>query len=60
MKENKFSLLSDARIKTEVLKRLIRTASDLNIIDNKAYIILETMLQEISRMTSGWIKYVNK
>jgi len=56
MKENKFSLLSDARIKTEVLKRLVRIASDLNVIENKAYLNLESLLQEISRMVNGWIR----
>jgi len=58
IKTNKFSILNVARIKTEVLKRLIRTAYELNIVENKKYIILESDLQEISKMTNGWIKYL--
>jgi len=56
-KYNKISILNSARIKIEVLKRLVRIASELAIIDKKKYIILESDLQEISKMTNGWIKY---
>ena len=51
-------MLSSTRIKIEVLKRLIRIAHELSIIDRKKYIILESDLQEISKMTNGWIKYL--
>ncbi len=58
IKNNKLSILNLTRIKIEVLKRLIRIAYELNIIENKKYIYLESDLQEISRMTNGWIKYL--
>lgn len=32
--------------------------NELKIIENKSYIILEGQLQEISKMASGWIKYL--
>lgn len=57
-KTAKFPLLNSVRIKTEVLKRFIRTANELNIIENKKYLIFEAELQEISRMVNGWIKYL--
>jgi len=60
IKTNKFSLLNSARIKIEILKRLIRIASELNIIENKKYLDLELDLQEISKMTNGWIKYLKE
>jgi four helix bundle protein len=57
-KNNKLSLLNSARIKIETLKRLIRIIHELNIIKRKDYIDLEFNLQEISKMTNGWIKYL--
>lgn len=56
-KYNKIPILNSTRIKIEVLKRLIRITGELNIIDKKKYIILESDLQEISKMINGWIKY---
>lgn len=58
IKNNKLLILNSARIKIEVLKRLIRIAYELKIIENKKYIDLELDLQEISKMTNGWIKYL--
>ena len=59
-KNNKFVILNSARIKIEVLKRLFRVAYELNIIENKKYINIELDLQEISKMTNGWIKYLRQ
>jgi len=57
-KSNKLPILNSARIKIEVLKRLIRIVYELKIIEGKIYISLESDLQEISKMTNGWIKYL--
>ena len=57
-KENKTHVLNSARIKIEVLKRLIRITQELDIIKKREYINLELDLQEISKMTNGWIKYL--
>ena len=59
-KNSRMALLSTARIKIEVLKRIIRMMSELNIIKSEKYIELEIDLQEISKMTNGWIKYLNQ
>lgn len=58
IKFNKLNLLNSARIKTEVLKRLFRTAYQLNIITDKKYLKFELDLQEISKMINGWIRYL--
>lgn len=59
IKINKLPLLKHARIKIEILKRLFRVVYDLKIIESKKYINIELDLQEISKMTNGWIKYLN-
>jgi len=59
-KSSRLALLYNARIKIEVLKRLIRIMPELNIIQFEKYIELEFDLQEISKMTNGWIKYLNR
>lgn len=33
---------------------------EIKIIENKIYLLWQEKLQEISRMTSGWIKYLEK
>ena len=58
-KADKLPLLKRARIKIEIIKRLFRVAGELKIIENKKYINIELDLQEISKMTNGWIKYLN-
>lgn len=60
IKADKLPILNLARIKIEVLKRLIRITYELKIIENKKYINLESDLQEISKMTNGWIKYLKQ
>ncbi|MBI2053938.1 MAG: four helix bundle protein [Candidatus Staskawiczbacteria bacterium] len=57
-KNNKLQLLNLTRIKIETLKKLIRIANELKIIEDKKYIELEFDLQEISKMINGWIKYL--
>lgn len=59
-KNHKTSLLSGARIKTEILKRLIRMAVNLDVIQKNQYLTLQALLQEISKMINGWIAYCNK
>ncbi len=57
-KNSKFPLLNTARTKLELLKKLIRIVNELNIIPNDKYLELELDLQELSKMTNGWIKYL--
>lgn len=40
----------------ELMKRLIRVAWELKIIELKNYLTLSAQLQELSKMNNGWIK----
>ncbi len=55
---SKISPLRKIKIETEVLKRLIRLENELKIINNGKYLEIENRLIEISKMASGWIKYL--
>ncbi len=54
-KEN-YKILKKISIKIDLLKMLIRLAKETKVIDNKKYVLLQKELQEIGRMTGGWIK----
>lgn len=49
--------LETIRIKTEILKHLIRICCELSIITDMQYITIQERLQEISKMATGWLKY---
>lgn len=57
-KLDKLQYLSSARTKVELLKRFVRMAYELKIIENRKYIDFQSDLQEISKMINGWIKYL--
>jgi hypothetical protein len=57
-KTEKIKTLKTLRVNVEILKRLIRDEMELKIIDNRCYWRLQNQLEEISKMTSGWIKYL--
>lgn len=59
-KQNKPAHLNSARIKIETIKKLIRITHELNLIDQKKYFDLELDLEEISKMTNGWLKYTKE
>lgn len=46
-------------IKIELLKHLLRVAHEVNAIDQRHYIAIEAELYELSKMVSGWLKYVH-
>lgn len=52
--------LETLRIKISVLKNLIRTESELNIINEKIYLRLAEQAVEISKMTSGWLSFLTQ
>jgi hypothetical protein len=57
---NKTFILDKLQIKIEILKRLFRLSCDINIIEQNQYLGFETQLQLISKMTTGWLKYLNQ
>ncbi len=56
-KYEKVISLKKARIQIETLKQLFRIEFELKIITEKVYLNIELKLQEISKMTNGWLKY---
>ncbi len=56
----------DARLQTlfslsnklDLLKVLVRLAKDTRAIDQKQYLAIQTIIQEVGRMLGGWIKSV--
>ena len=57
-KSEKLISLKKARLQIETLKQLIRTEYELKIIPENTYLQIELKLQEISKMTTGWLKYL--
>lgn len=56
-KYEKEKVLLQANAKIELLKILLRTALNCKIIEEKDYLEGTRRLQEIGKMTQGWIKY---
>ena len=56
-KYEKEKILLKANSKIELLKILFRISLNCQILDGKEYLEVENKLQEIGRMTQGWIKY---
>ncbi len=56
----KQDLLSEANLTLESLKVVIRLAKDVHALDKRWYVKYQTQLQEIGKMTGGWIASVNK
>lgn len=56
-KYEKEKILLRANSKIELLKILFRIALNCQIIEVKEYLETENKLQEIGKMTQGWIKY---
>jgi hypothetical protein len=58
VKENKREIIKRLRLHIETIKHLCRLSKDLNIIELKKYISLQEKLETISKMASGWEKYI--
>lgn len=56
-KYEKEKILLKANSKVELLKILFRVALNCRILDDRGYLEIECRLQEIGKMTQGWIKY---
>jgi len=56
-KYEKEKILAKANSKVELLKILFRISLNCKILDSKEYLEIENRLQEIGKMTQGWIKY---
>ncbi|MEI7810495.1 MAG: four helix bundle protein [bacterium] len=56
-KQEKIFSLKKARLQIETLKQLIRLEYEMKVISEKIYLKIQLELQEISKMTNGWLKY---
>lgn len=59
-KDVKAETVHTLSIQAEVLKHLVRAAHETGSVPLPAYIELEKRLQEISRMATGWLKYLER
>lgn len=55
---NKTIFLKQARIKIEILKNLLRNCCEVRTLDDKNYLFFSVEIITISKMVSGWIKYL--
>lgn len=56
-KYEKEKILIKANSKIELLKILFRISLNCEILEERQYLEIENKLQEIGKMTQGWIKY---
>lgn len=59
-KSRKTPHLETIRMMLEKLKHLIRLEYEMKIIHEKSYIQSQTELVEMSKMATGWLKYVTQ
>lgn len=59
-KRSKILILAKMDVKLKVLKYLVRGSLDVKAINEKKYLFLEGLLQEIGRMLGGWIKSIQQ
>lgn len=55
-KLDKLTTLEKTSMKLNLLRVFIRLMKDTKAIDNKKYVSLETLIDEIGRQLGGWIK----
>lgn len=56
----KLLLLNKASIKLDLLKFLLRVAWEIKALDNKKFILISEMLNEIGKMLGGWINHLKE
>ena len=57
LKYEREKILLKANSKIELLKILFRISLNCQMLEGKEYLEIENKLQEIGKMTQGWIKY---
>lgn len=55
-KNSRLELLATCDTRLKVLKTCLRLAFDIKAIQQKEYLTLQTLLQEIGKMLGGWIR----
>ncbi len=57
---DKMDFLNKISVKVDMLRIFIRLANETKALNNKKYIALQEVLDEIGRMLGGWIKNCHK
>lgn len=55
-KAEKLPILEKASVKLNFLRVFFRLMKEVKTIDNKKYVVLQELVDEIGRMLGGWIK----
>ena len=56
----KLTFLKDSNLKLEKLRYLTRLSHDFQYLNHKKYGLISGFIDEIGRMTGGWIKKINQ
>jgi hypothetical protein len=59
-KHDKRNALEKLRLQLEILKHLIRSEHELEILDDKTYLRHSQKIIEISMMATGWLKFTSQ
>ncbi len=54
----KISCLGKISVKLNLFRVYIRLAKDIKVLENKKYILIQEMVDEIGRMLGGWIRKI--
>ncbi len=54
--QERLEILAQTDLKLKILQTIIRACWEVKALDEKKYIRLEELLQEIGKMLGGWIK----
>lgn len=55
-KSDKLPVLEKTSLKLNLLRVFVRLCKEIKAIDNKKYLLLQEIIDEIGRMLGGWIK----
>jgi len=59
-KEHKLILLEQTSTELNLLRIFIRLLKDIQALDNKKYLALQSEIDEIGRMLGGWIRSIKR
>lgn len=59
-KTEKVPILEKTSVKLNFLRIFFRLMKEVKTIDNKKYVILQELVDEIGRMLGGWIKFTKE
>jgi hypothetical protein len=57
-KDEKLPVLEKVSLRLNFLRVFLRLSKETRVIDNKKYILLQEMIDEIGRMLGGWIRSI--